>query len=144
MALRYALTSSFCMQSSDVIQPPASMELGRELPSRSSNPTDTFVIKPRYLMCSQLPQKMLLLLESKCWLAYTMGNLGKSLILYAISNSVRRWLPTSPVFNHRVCHPLQLQRNTTVSVCTSRYSSGKVLEMNFCQYNGDGKKVKED
>ena len=49
---------------------------------------NTFVNKPEHLVYSQLPLKMSLLQGNECWLAFTMGKTGKTLIPYATSNSV--------------------------------------------------------
>ncbi len=133
--------SSFCMLSSDVIQPPVFLALERELLSRNLNQVDTFASKPRYSM-SRHPRKILLLQESKCWSAFTMGNPEKYWIPCAISGSARRWRPIQPKSNLRLCHLLQLQLSTTVSVYISRYNSGRV--MNFNRKSGDGECVKED
>ena len=73
-----------------------------------------------------------------------MGDLKKALTLYTISDSVRKWLPTQVMFSLRLSHPPQLQQNTTASVYTFRYSSGKALRMTFHLWNGGGKKRKED
>lgn len=104
----YALTFCFFMQSSDVTLPPASTALGREILSRSSSLVKYFVNKPRCLMHSLLPTKTSVLQESKCWSVSTKGNLGKGLIAYAISVSVRRWLlilpcTTTDVTTHFSC-----------------------------------------
>ena len=116
----------------------------RELPSKSSTQVYTSVNKPKHSMYSQLPPKMSLLRGNKCWSAFTMGDLGNTLTLYATSDSVRRWLPIPVMFSLRLYHPLQLQQNTTASVYTFRSSSGKALGMIFRHWNGGGKKAKED
>ena len=57
--LKYAATYSFCMQSLYVTLPHTSMELEREILSRSSNRVDTLKNKPRCLLQSQLhPRKI--------------------------------------------------------------------------------------
>ncbi|XP_062517868.1 uncharacterized protein LOC134193097 [Corticium candelabrum] len=117
----------YCMPSLDVIQLPTCVALEKELPLRSSNQVYTFESKLKCSMHSQLPAKMLLLQDCKHWFVCTMGNLQKDLICCVIHVSARRWLPKHLIFNHRLCHPLQLQQSTTVSVYTFRYNNGKVL-----------------
>ena len=56
-SLKHAATSSFCMQSLDMILPHTCMALERALLSRSSNRVDTFENKPRCLLQSQLPPR---------------------------------------------------------------------------------------
>lgn len=61
----------------------------------------------------------------------SMGDTGKTLTPYAISNSVERSLPIPVMFSLRLYHPHQLQRNITASVYTFRYGSGKAPGMIF-------------
>ena len=77
--------------------------------------------------------KMSLLQDCKHWFVCTMGNLQMDLIRCVISVSARRRLPKHLIFNHRLCHPLQLQQSTTISVYTFRYNNGKVLGLNLGQ-----------
>ena len=123
----------FCMSSLNVIQPPTCVALEKELPLRSSNQVYTFESKLKCSMHSQLPPKMSLLQDCKHWFVCTMGNLQKDLIRCVISVSARRRLPKHLIFNHRLCHPLQLQQSTTISVYTLRYNNGKVLGLNLGQ-----------
>ena len=123
----------FCMPSLDVIQPLTCVALEKELPSRSSNQVYTFESKLKCSMHRQLSPKMLLLQDCKHWFVCTMGNLQKDLIRCVIHVSARRCLPKHLIFNHRLCHTLQLQQSTTVSVYTFRFNNGKVLGLNLRQ-----------
>ena len=76
--------------------------IGKGTSLKSSSQVYTSAHKPKHSMYSQLPPKMSLLRGNKCWSAFTMGDLGKTLTHYAISDSVRSWLPIPAMFGLRL------------------------------------------